>query len=187
MADFNFDREHDISGNNFIRTNKDALNTLFGGEDISPFWIADMEYAIDQHIIDEIKRVADRGVFSYEKPLDDFYPIICTWFKERHGIMLEPKRFEIVTGVLTGIAVLIQEFSNEGDEVIIQNPGIPCVQKSLLKVITEQLLVTLCNWLMVSIEWIWKIWKKSFKALRLRSLLFATLTIQWGVFGEKKS
>lgn len=122
MSNFNFDQEYDISGNNFIRTNKDALRILFGGEDISPFWIADMEYAIDENIINEIKRVADRGVFSYEKPLDDFYPIMCDWFRNRHNLDLDPNKFEIVTGVLTGIAVVLQEFSNEGDEVVIQTP-----------------------------------------------------------------
>ena len=122
MNDFNFDKPVNIAGNNFVRTNNEALQSLFGTTDVAPFWIADMEFEIDENITNEMKRIAERGVFSYEKPLDDLYPIMCNWFAKRHNLKLIPENFQIVTGVLTGLSVIIQEFSKKGEGVLIQTP-----------------------------------------------------------------
>ncbi|MEM6718888.1 MAG: MalY/PatB family protein [Bacteroidota bacterium] len=109
--------EHD-----FIKYHPEFLQSMFGTTDIAPFWIADMDFKVAPPILEELQRLVDRGVFSYEFPTKKAFKAISNWFLERHDLQLAEESFIQITGVLTGISLMIQELSKEGDAVLIQTP-----------------------------------------------------------------
>jgi cystathionine beta-lyase len=95
---------------------------MFGTTDIAPFWIADMDFKVAPPILQELQRLVNRGVFAYEFPTKDAFSAIANWFLQKHALSLKEEAFIQVTGVLTGISLMIQELTNEGDAILIQTP-----------------------------------------------------------------
>ena len=108
--------------NNYVKSNPNYLKSMFGKTDLMPFWLADMDFKIANPIADEIKRLAERGNFSYEFNSEEVFEAIANWNKRRNDLELNPKSFIQVPGVLTGLALLIRELTNEGDGVLVQTP-----------------------------------------------------------------
>lgn len=118
-----FDIAPDKSGDTFVRHNPNYLNMIFGTTDVTPMWVADMDLPIAPPIQEAMRYVADRGQFAYEFNSDGIFEAISAWFKRRHDLTLNPKNFVPFPGVLTAIALLIRELTNEGDGVLIQMPA----------------------------------------------------------------
>jgi cystathionine beta-lyase len=111
------DAEH-----HFVKHDSQLLKTIFGSDDIASFWIADMDFMIAPEISEELQRIVNRGVYSYELDIDSIFESITKWYQARHNLMLNSKSFIQVTSVLTGISVVIRELTNEGDSILIQTP-----------------------------------------------------------------
>ncbi len=116
-----FDQVHEVE-NAFVKSNPHFLKSMFGVEEAMPLWIADMDFKVANPIREELKRISDRGIFAYEFSHNDVFRAIRKWNEDRHGLVLEEKNFISVSGVLTGISVLVRQLSNEGDGVLIQTP-----------------------------------------------------------------
>ena len=109
-------------GHKFAKENPHMLQRIFGTNDLTPFWLADMDFPVAQPITQELQRLVNRGVYAYEFNADEVYRAITTWNKERHQLSLKPENFIQVSGVLTGIALLVRELSAPGEGVLIQPP-----------------------------------------------------------------
>ena len=109
-------------GNNFAKSNPNYLKSMFGRTDLMPLWIADMDFKIAESITKELQRLVNRGNFAYEFNASKVFDALVNWNQNRHGLKLESKSFLQVSGVLTGIGLLIRELSNEGDGVLVQTP-----------------------------------------------------------------
>jgi cystathionine beta-lyase len=118
----NFDSSNEHMQNSFVKQNKTVSENFFGTSDITSFWIADMDFEIAQPITDELHRLVDRGVFAYEFSTTELNLSISNWFKERHQLTLNPNSFLQVPNVLAAIAILIKQFSNPQDGILIQTP-----------------------------------------------------------------
>lgn len=118
-----FDEERPPVENRFIRNSPAMLRSIFGTEDIAPFWVADMDFAVADPITAELRRLVDRGQYAYEFNAEGVFEAIVGWMSRRHQLELDAGRFLQVNGVLTGIALLIRELTQEGDAVLIQVPA----------------------------------------------------------------
>ncbi len=108
--------------NNFVKSNPKYLKSMYGKTDLLPFWLADMDFKVANPISEEVKRFAERGNYSYEFNSEEVFEAISSWNKRRNDLELNPKSFLQVPGVLTGLALLVREFTNEEDGVLIQTP-----------------------------------------------------------------
>lgn len=108
--------------NKYAKSNSKYLKSMFGREDLAPFWLADMDFKVATPIIDEIRRLADRGNFSYEFNSRDVYESISNWNKQRNSLHLDPGHFIQVPGVLSGMALMVRELTAAGDSILIQTP-----------------------------------------------------------------
>jgi len=104
----NFDTENSDFDHHFVKTNSTMLKRLFDTTDVVPLWIADMDFKVAEPINEEIRRLADRGVFAYEFPNHLVYKEICKWFQKRHRLELKSRWFIQVPSVLAAIALLIR-------------------------------------------------------------------------------
>jgi cystathionine beta-lyase len=64
----------------------------------------------------------EHGIFGYEYKKDSYVEALLTWYKNRHKWPIDPAHIEPCPGVLSAIAILIDQHSEKGDGVIIQPP-----------------------------------------------------------------
>ena len=117
-----FDTAPAKTGDTFARHSPEYLNTIFGTTEVTPLWVADMDFAVADPIRDALRYVADRGQFAYEFNSAGIFAAISSWLQRRHGLTLNTENFVAFPGVLTAIALLIRELSDDGDGVLIQVP-----------------------------------------------------------------
>ncbi len=110
------------SENYYYKYNKHRNQELFGTETVLPFWIADMDFKIADPITEQLNQIVSRGIYAYELPPLDYYEVMANWFNKRHQFDLNPHYFLAVPGILTGMAFLIETFSEKGDAILIQTP-----------------------------------------------------------------
>ncbi|MEM7368138.1 MAG: PatB family C-S lyase [Bacteroidota bacterium] len=117
-----FDIKKENVEHRFAKHNPHMLKNMFGSDDLTPFWIADMDFPIAEPITKELQRLVDRGVYAYEFAADSVFNAIIDWNNDRHALALERQSFVQITGVLTGISLLIRELTQVGDGILIQTP-----------------------------------------------------------------
>lgn len=110
------------AANKFIKHDSNMLSQIYGSDDVTPYWIADMEFPIASPITQAMQHLVSRETYSYEFDSETVFKEISAWNKKRHGLDLDPKQFVQVPGVLSAIALLIREFTEKGDGVLIQTP-----------------------------------------------------------------
>lgn len=108
--------------NKFIKHDSTMLNQVYGTDEVTPYWIADMDFPIAAPITQAMQQLVNRETYSYEFDTATVFEAISKWNKARHDLELNPKHFVPTPGVLSAIALLIREFTKEGDGVLIQTP-----------------------------------------------------------------
>ncbi|AYD39650.1 pyridoxal phosphate-dependent aminotransferase [Clostridium fermenticellae] len=115
---YNFDEI--ISRNNSAKY--DELSVNYGRDDIIPMWIADMEFRTAQPIIDAMKNKLDEGIFGYVSRPDSYFESVRKWYLKKHNWNIESKYMSHSHGVVPGMVMMIKEFTDPGDKIIIQSP-----------------------------------------------------------------
>lgn len=110
------------ASNKFIKHDSNMLKQIYGTDDVTPYWIADMEFPIASPITQAMQELVSRETYSYEFDSQTVFNAISNWNQKRHGLTLDPKQFVQVPGVLSAIALLIREFTEKGEGVLIQTP-----------------------------------------------------------------
>ncbi|MBY5991347.1 MalY/PatB family protein [Ferrimonas balearica] len=118
-----FDTPLSRDNNRFIKHDPKMLTQLYGRDDVTPYWVADMDFAVAPAITDELKRLVERGVYAYEFDSQGLYRAISDWYLKRHNLALATDGFAQVPGVLSGLAMLVNRFSEPGEGVLIQTPA----------------------------------------------------------------
>lgn len=131
--------------NYYYKNNNSRNRALFGTETVLPFWIADMDFKVADAITEQLNQIVARGIYAYEMPPSDYYQVMANWFNKRHQFNLKPHHFLAVPGILTGIAFLIETFSDKGDAILIQTPVYHQFQSTIEK--NER--VAICNSLQI--------------------------------------
>lgn len=117
---YDFDSVIDRHGTGAIKI--DALQQLFGRTDITPLWIADMDFQVCPDIVDALRRRFAHPVYGYGCPSDGYWQSIIDWLDSRHGFKVGRDELMFVSGVVCGLAYAVNYFTREGDGIIIQPP-----------------------------------------------------------------
>ena len=83
MEQFNFDEI--IDRRNTYSVKYRALKELFGREDITPLWVADMEFRSPECIRAKLEEYVQSGVYGYDAEPPQMKPAIQRWLLEEHG------------------------------------------------------------------------------------------------------
>jgi cystathionine beta-lyase len=102
--------------------NPHDLKQHFGSEDVLPFWIADMDFSAPQVIVENLMNRAQQGIYGYEYRPDSFFESVINWYVQRHQWTIARPHIQPCPGVLSAIAILINQHSEEGDGIIVQPP-----------------------------------------------------------------
>lgn len=100
----------------------ESLDLMFGRHDVTPLWIADLDFAVCPDIMDALRRRLEHPVLGYSAAPDSYWEAITDWLRRRHGISVSREELTFIPGVVKGIALAINYFTNRGDKVVIQPP-----------------------------------------------------------------
>ncbi len=118
----NFDQTIDRNQYPTFKWHKPALAEHFGNEQALPFWVADMDFPAPDAVVEALRQRAEHGIFGYEYKTDGYFESLIEWYQKRHQWTIGRSHIEFCPGVLNGVAILIDQHSDEGDGVIIQPP-----------------------------------------------------------------
>jgi cystathionine beta-lyase len=120
MADhYNFDEIIDRRSSDSIKW---ATGLVFGSDEATPMWVADMDFRVPEPVIEAMVRRARHGIFGYVTRPESFYQAITGWWSRRHGWAVEKPWIVTTTRVVPGLGLSILAFTNPGDRVIVQPP-----------------------------------------------------------------
>ncbi len=88
-------------------------------------WIADMDFASPQPVIDALRERAAQGIYGYTARPGSLYEAISGWMMRRHDWAVERDWICYSPGVVTALIACVQTFTSPGDGVIIQPPVYP--------------------------------------------------------------
>jgi cystathionine beta-lyase len=115
----NFDEIIKRTGTNC--TKFDGRMRFFGTQNITPLWVADMDFATPQFITDAISNKINQIIFGYEEINDEWFEAIINWQK-RNGLKLYKSEIAFSPSVVSSLIACVNAFSSIGDEIIVQSP-----------------------------------------------------------------
>ncbi len=100
----------------------DAAVDIFGTDDIIPMWVADMDFKTPDFVLDAIAQRLQHPILGYFYHHEDFYQSIISWMEKRHQWSIQKEWINFSPGLVTGLATIVQAFTEKGDKVIVQPP-----------------------------------------------------------------
>lgn len=98
------------------------MKTIWGRTDLIPMWIADMDFRTPDFIINTLRGRLNHEVLGYTCPDEGYFKAIADWNLHRHNLAVQPEHIKYVPGVVAGIYLALQAFTEKGDRVLIQQP-----------------------------------------------------------------
>ncbi|MCM1029809.1 MAG: pyridoxal phosphate-dependent aminotransferase [Pseudoflavonifractor sp.] len=117
---YDFDTPIDRSGSCAMKW--EALRDMFGRTDLTPLWIADMDFAVCPEITEALERRCCNPVLGYCSTPATLWEAVCSWLRRRHGIDAPREWLSFVPGIVRGIGFAINWFTRPGDKIVIQPP-----------------------------------------------------------------
>ena len=120
MKIYDFNTPIDRRGTHCVKF--DALKDMYGREDLLSLWVADMDFATPDFIIDALKRRLDHPVLGYPVQYDGYWQSVVDWIRSHHDWAVEREWMRYIPGIVKGIGMVINALTEKGDKVIIQPP-----------------------------------------------------------------
>jgi len=120
---YSFDTPIDRKGSNCIKY--DRIKKDFGTNDILPMWVADMDFATPDFIIDAINKRCEHEVLGYSMIPEGWFNAIHAWLKKKYNWNVTLQETGFVPGIVSGVAFAVQCFTKPGDKILIQIPVYP--------------------------------------------------------------
>lgn len=120
MNKYDFDTIIDRRGTSAIKY--EWLDGMFGRHDVSPLWIADLDFAVCPDIVNGLRRRLDHPILGYYACPDSYWNSLSEWLMRRHGMKTSREEMTFIPGVVKGIAYCVNFFTKKGDKILIQPP-----------------------------------------------------------------
>ena len=106
MGKYNFDKIIDRHGTSSLKY--DFQKERRGREDLLPLWVADMDFALPEEILEDIHKRVDHGIFGYTDPKDDYFDALKGWYKRRQNLDIAKESVTVTPGIVYAIAVAVR-------------------------------------------------------------------------------
>ncbi len=98
------------------------MKQVCGREDVLPMWVADMDFQTPPFVIKAIEKRLSQQILGYTCPSASYYDSIVNWCKSHFAWDIAPTDINYLPGVVCGIYLAMQAFTQKGDKVLIQDP-----------------------------------------------------------------
>lgn len=92
------------------------------GEDVLPMWVADMDFASPQPIINALLHRIQHGVFGYGMDSPLLKQVLVDRMAQRYGWTIQPDDIVMLPGLVSGLNVVSRAVGEPGDGVLINTP-----------------------------------------------------------------
>lgn len=117
---YNFDEVIERRGTDSVKW--DGVENVWGRNDLTPLWVADMDFRTPPFVMDALRRRLDHEVLGYTFACEEWYTSICNWLYRRHQWEVRRDMLTFVPGIVRGQAFALQCFTKPGDRVMVMTP-----------------------------------------------------------------
>jgi cystathionine beta-lyase len=122
MALTTFDFESQVNRRKSSSHKWDFGKQLTGRDNLLPFWVADMDFQAAAPVLDALQKRLDHGVFGYTARPESLDEALIDWYSRYHQWDIDPKHILEAPGIVPFIHMIIRDFAEPGESVIIQEP-----------------------------------------------------------------
>ncbi len=101
----------------------DFVDELYGGKDLLPMWVADMDFQSPRPVVEALVRRAQHGIYGYSRCMPSYFEATMGWIKRRHGWEIDREWILFCPGLVPAVSMLVRTFARSGDKVILQLPA----------------------------------------------------------------
>ena len=121
-SETNFDEPIDRRGTNATKWDKMEAYGGVSPEDGIAMWVADMDFRAADVLQEAVQGLLEKANYGYFASDAKAIQAAAWWMKERHGWAVDPDWMTSTLGLGHAIALLLETFTDPGDEVIIFTP-----------------------------------------------------------------
>lgn len=119
------DFDQEIERRNTRSVKFDALQAVFGSEDVLPMWVADTDFAAPQAVTEALIDRARHPLYGYSLFPESLFQAVIDWFAQRHSWQIEREWIVLAPGVVPSLHAVAMAFAEEGEGIIVQPPVYP--------------------------------------------------------------
>lgn len=123
MKRYDFDEVIDRRGTGCVKY--DAMGRFFGRDDLTPLWVADMDFRTPDFVVEALRRRLDHEVLGYASPTEGYWRAAEGWLRRRYHIESRRDELHFIPGIVAGIAFALQALTRPGDRVLVTTPVYP--------------------------------------------------------------
>ena len=120
MKNYDFDEVIDRRSSGCVKYS--LQREWFGRDDLMGLWVADMDFATPDFIMDALRQRLEHPVLGYTVMPEDYWPTVARWISDHHGWEVSTEWMRYIPGIVKGIGMVVNHFTRPGDRVIIQPP-----------------------------------------------------------------
>lgn len=126
---FDFDRVIERRGTH--ATKWDAIAKLSGitAPDAIPLWVADMDFAAPPGVREALRAEVDRGTHGYYADTGSWAEALAAWMQKRHGLKVDPATVSPTPGIVSGLGLILQAYTEPGDDIVVFPPAYHAFRK----------------------------------------------------------
>lgn len=117
---YNFDEIIERQGTNALKT--DVLEERYGRADLTPLWVADMDFKTPDFILDALRERLNHPILGYTVEPKEYWESIINWVRDHHQWEVKREWLTYIPGVVKGIGAVINAVTKPDEKVIIQPP-----------------------------------------------------------------
>lgn len=102
-----------------------------GIEDVVPLTVADMDFKASPEIVSSMVEAANHGIYGYTIVDESYIDSILHWVRNNHNWYPEKDWYVYCPRIIQAISMIIQNFSEENDKIMIQTPLYDPIQESI--------------------------------------------------------
>lgn len=90
--------------------------------ELDPYWVADMDFASADVILDAIRQRLDHGILGYAQAHEGVVEAVIEFFGKRHGYTLNPDHIVHLGGMVPALSLAARAFAQPGDALMTCTP-----------------------------------------------------------------
>lgn len=93
-----------------------------GLPDIIPLWVADMDFAPPDAVLEAIRKRALHPIFGYTNAGSEYFEAVSGWYRARQALELPPGDILLAPSVMPSLSIAVNAFTQRGEGVMILTP-----------------------------------------------------------------
>lgn len=98
------------------------MKDVCGRDDVLPMWVADMDFATPDFVLETIQKRIGQQILGYTCPSTTYKESISSWCDMQYNWEVGTDDICNIPGVVSGIYLAMQAFTEKGDKILIQDP-----------------------------------------------------------------